>query len=260
MKNKYQFNGKKYEKSSRLQREWGNRLIRELSLGGNETVLDLGCGNGLTTVELAEMVPDGKVVGVDSSPSMIEVAKSHKTENMELMLLDVGEMDFDGEFDVVFSNAALHWILDHEKLLRNIYNALKPNGFMRVQFAGYGNCPNFIGVIREVMELSKFVTYFKDFRWPWYMPKTREYKKLLSQTKFGEYRVWMEDVDHYFTDEKSMVGWIEQPSIVPFLAVLPETVKKSFRDLVVEKMLERTKKPDGTYFEAFKRINVYARK
>jgi len=260
MRIEYQFDGEKYEESSQCQSEWGNELIAGLKLRGNETILDLGCGNGFTTKELAERVSYGKVVGIDSSSSMLEAAKSHKTANMELLLLDINEMAFDNEFDVVFSNAALHWVLDHEKLLKNVYNALKPNGFMRIQFAGDGNCPNLIAAFREVMRLKEFVTSFKSFTWPWYMTKPEEYKKLLSHTEFRNYKVWGENKDRYFSDDQSMIGWIEQPSIVPFLAVLPEDLKMRFRDTVVGRMIERTKQRDRTYFETFRRINVYAEK
>jgi trans-aconitate methyltransferase len=66
---------------------------------------------------------------------------------MELKLIDIDEMAFEAEFDVVFSNAALRWVLDHEKLLKKIYSALKQNGFLRIQFASDGNCPNLIEVL-----------------------------------------------------------------------------------------------------------------
>lgn len=108
------------------------------------------------------------------------------------------------------------------------------------------------------MELPEFVTWFKDFRWPWYTPKPEEYEALLSHTEFRNYKVWSENKDRYFPDEESIIGWIEQPSIVPFLAVLPADLKKLFRDAVVEGVIERTKKRDGTYFEIFRRVNVYA--
>ena len=144
------FEGKKYEESSQHQRGWGNKLINELKLRGDEKILDLGCGNALTTRELAERVPEGRVVGVDWSSSMLETAKTHKTENMEFILLDINKMSFDNEFDVVFSNATLHWIPDHQKLLNNIYSALKSGGFMRIQFAADGNCSNFFHIAGEV--------------------------------------------------------------------------------------------------------------
>jgi len=180
MHTEYPFDGKKYEKSSQCQREWGTKLAEELNLKGNETILDLGCGNGVITKELAERVPYGTVIGIDSSPSMLAAAKAHKTANRELLLLDINEMAFEDEFDIVFSNAALHWVLDHEKLLKKIYSALKPHGFARIQFACAGNAPTFIAVVRGVMELPEFVTWFKDLRWPWYTPNPEEYEALLS--------------------------------------------------------------------------------
>lgn len=92
------------------------------------------------------------------------------------------------------------------------------------------------------------------------MSKPEEYEKLLSSSEFRNYKVRGENKDRYFSDEKSMIGWIEQPSIVPFLAVLPEDLKMRFRDTVVRRMIERTKQRDGPYFETFRRINVYAEK
>jgi trans-aconitate 2-methyltransferase len=260
MHTEYPFDGEKYEKSSQCQREWGTDLVEELPLNGDESILDLGCGNGVITRELAERVPYGTVVGIDSSQSMLEAAKAHKTQNMELKKLDINEMAFEDDFDVVFSNAALHWVLGHEKLLKKIYNALKQRGFLRAQFGGAGNVSNFIEVVRGVMELPAYVPYFKDFRWPWYMPKSEEYEALLSRTEFRNYKVWKENKDRYFPDAESMIGMVEEAGLVPFIAVLPEDVKRPFRDAVVKRMIERTKKRDGTYFETFRRINVYAEK
>jgi len=258
------FEGRKYEEFSQHQREWGNKLISELRLKGNETVLDLGCGNALTTGELAERVPKGKVIGVDWSSSMLDVARSHKIENrienMELMLIDINKISFNNKFDIVFSNATLHWILNHEKLLENIYSALKNRGFMRIQFGADGNCPHFIETLKEVIELFEFKKYFENFKWPWYMPKLKDYETLLSKTKFRNCKAWGENINYYFPDEKAMIGWIEQPSIIPLIAVLPRNLRDSFRNLVIEKMIEKTKQADGTYLEIFSRINAYAEK
>ena len=256
----YPFDGKRYEKSSQCQREWGIELVEELHLNGGESILDLGCGTGVITRELAERVPYGHVVGIDNSPSMLEAAQLNKIANMELKLLDINEMAFDREFDVVFSNAALHWIQEHEKLLKKIYKTLKPGGFVRVQFGGDGNVSTFIEVVRAVMKHPAFVSWFEDFRWPWYMPKHGDYEILLSRTEFRTYRVWGENKDRYFTDAESLVGMIEEAGLVPFLRILPDEKKWSFRDVVIEQVLERTKQSDGRYFETSRRINVYAEK
>lgn len=254
----YPFDGRRYEKASQCQREWGIELIEELQLNGHESILDLGCGTGLITRALANRVPRGHVLGIDNSRSMLEAAERNKIGNMELMLLDINEMTFDREFDVIFSNAALHWIQDHEKLLCKMYQALKPGGFVRVQFGGDGNVSSFIKVVRAVMNQPAFISWFEDFRWPWYMPKPEEYKILLSRSEFRTYRVWEENKDRYFPDAESLVGMVEEAGLVPFLAVLPADEKQVFRDVVIARLLDATKQPDGRYFETFRRINVYA--
>jgi trans-aconitate 2-methyltransferase len=232
----YPFDGKKYERASLCQREWGIELVEKLQLNGNEVILDLGCGNGVITRALAERVPQGRVVGVDNTPSMLDAARAHKTANMTLKLLDITEITFAAEFDVVFSNAALHWVLDHKKLLRMIYNAVKPGGFVRAQFGAAGNIVNLSEVLREVMRLPAYVPYFKTFRWPWYMPRVEEYEALLSRTYFRRYWVWGENKDRYFSDEESLIRMVEEMGLVPSIAVLPEDLKQLFRDTVINKL------------------------
>jgi trans-aconitate 2-methyltransferase len=260
MHTEYPFDGKKYEKASQCQREWGTGLVDELRLNGDEAILDLGCGSGVLTRALAERVPQGRVVGVDSSRSMLEAARRHKTANLEFELLDITELTFDAEFDVVFSNAALHWVSDHEELLRRIYTALKPGGFLRAQFGADGNVSNFNEVVRDVIALPAYAPYFKSFRWPWYMPTPAEYEKVLSRTEFRNYRVWGENRDSYFSEERTLISMVEEAGMVPFLAALPEDVKQIFSKAVFERLIAKTKQPDGRCFETFRRINVYAEK
>jgi len=85
-----------------------------------------------------------------------------------------------------------------------------------------------------------------------------EYEELTESSSWRDVRVWGENADRFFPNEEKLTGWIDQPCIVPFLAQLPEPVKGSFRDLVVQRMIAATKQDDGTYFETFRRINVSA--
>ena len=80
---RHEFDGEKYQKASTHQKEWRIDLIQELKLTGNENVLDLGCGDGILTARIAEMVPEGKAVGIDSSRSMIETACRNVAPNIE---------------------------------------------------------------------------------------------------------------------------------------------------------------------------------
>jgi len=125
----FEFDGDKYKKASAHQKEWANKILGELQFTGNETILDLGCGDGVITDQLAGMVPDGEVLGIDASEGMIKTAlQGKKHENVAFELKDINELDYSNTFDSIFSNATLHWILDHRKLLKNTFRALKSGG------------------------------------------------------------------------------------------------------------------------------------
>ncbi len=257
----FEFDGDKYREASSQQKAWGERLIAELDLKGCESVLDLGCGDGGLTAELAECVPDGFVVGIDASQGMIETArKDHAARNLQFELKDINDIEFESQFDVVFSNATLHWVKDHKRLLSNVYRGLKNGGRLRFQFAGDGNCSNLIEVVRAVMGEKEYAEYFSEFDWPWYMPAVEEYRSLLDEAAFAERRVWGQQADKHFANSDQMVRWLDQPSLVPFLGCIAEKDKARFRDTVVEQMIERTLQKDGTCFETFRRINVFAGK
>jgi trans-aconitate 2-methyltransferase len=258
---KFEFDGEKYKLASSQQEAWGKKLIAELEFEGDERILDLGCGDGVLTAELAEFVPDGFVLGIDASESMIETArKDHAGINVRFELLDINAIDFESEFDLVFSNATLHWVKDHCKLLRNVFKSLKDKGAARFQFAGNGNCSNLIRILREVTSAKEYAGYFSEFEWPWYMPAVDEYRALLDEVAFSEKKVWIENVDKHFAGAEAMIKWIDQPSLVPFLVYVAGKDRQRFRDAVVERMIKETLQADDTYFETFRRINVLARK
>jgi len=257
----FEFDGEKYKQASEQQKTWGRKLIAEFDFKGGEKILDLGCGDGVLTAELAKFVPDGFVLGIDASESMIETARKYNAgANVRFEPLDINAIDFESEFDLVFSNATLHWIKDHGKLLSNVFKALKDNGTARFQFAGDGNCSNLIRILKEVISARKYASYFAEFDWPWYMPAHDEYRALLDEAAFAEKKIWSENGDKQFESAEAMVKWIDQPSLVPFLGHVAGKDRQSFRDAVVERMIKETLQSDGTYFETFRRINVLARK
>jgi trans-aconitate methyltransferase len=257
----FEFNGEKYKIASEHQKSWGKTMIAELEFRGSERILDLGCGDGVLTVEIAKFVPNGFVLGIDASESMIKTAKKGRAiTNVEFEKLDINKIGFESEFDLVFSNATLHWVKDHRKLLRSVFKALKNRGVARFQFAGDGNCANLIRILREVMSAKEYTCYFREFDWPWYMPTVDEYRDLLDEVAFSEKKVWSEVVDKHFANSETMTKWIDQPSLVPFVGYIDVKDRQRFRDAVVERMIEETQQDDGTYFEMFRRINVLARK
>ena len=119
------FDGKKYERASTHQKEWRSKLIAQLDLKGTESILDLGCGDGILTSKIVELISEGYVLGVDASQGMIDAALPRERGNLHFRKLEINDLNFENEFAVVFSNATLHWVTDHQRLLQNVRNALQ---------------------------------------------------------------------------------------------------------------------------------------
>jgi len=256
----HEFDGTKYEKASAHQKEWGITLIAELNLQGTERVLDLGCGDGTLTAMIAELVPEGEVIGIDASRGMIDAALPRVRDNLQFLVMDINELDYAGQFDLVFSNAALHWVKDHRRLLLNVRRALRDGGRFRFNFAGDGNCSHFFAVVREAISACEFAEFFSHFAWPWYMPSVEEYSTLMQECALGDGHAWGENADRHFPHAEAMIRWLDQPSLVPFMAYLPETKKDEFRRYVIRRMIAETQQDDGRCFETFRRINVSGRR
>lgn len=191
---------------------------------------------------------------------MINTAKKITRSNIHFIQMDINEMEYINEFDLIFSNAALHWIKDHEQLLKRSYEALKPDGKILWDFGGDGNCSNFLAVIREKITEDKYLKYFHNFEWPWFMPSKSQYEELISNTGFSNFQITEVNRDRYFSNVDEMIQWIDQPCIVPFIACVPNSLKDTFRMEIISEMINRTQQPDGTYFEFFRRLKIYAQK
>jgi trans-aconitate methyltransferase len=248
-----EFNAMLYEKASALQKGWGSKMIADLELDGSERILDLGCGEGILSAALAERVPHGMVVGLDSSKGMIEAAKMRERPNLSFVCKDMLEMGYEGEFDLIYSNAALHWVKDHDLLLKASSKALSDKGRLRWSFGGEGNVANLTQALKHAMERPEFD--FSGFEWPWSMPCIAGFKELAANAGFCDLEVWMDVDDKRFPSFDDMARWIDQPCLVPFLEWLKgDESKRRFRDCVMDEM-----ELSGG-FETFRRLNVRAEK
>ena len=256
----YEFDGEKYKIASTPQKEWGESLISKISLQGNERILDLGCGDGYLTEQLSLLVPNGKVLGIDASVGMIKTAKKICRDNLKFVHMDINNLHFSNEFDIIFSNAALHWVKDHKQLLQNSHTALKAGGKLFWSFGSDGNCANFLTVIQEKITEDKYIDFFKDFEMPWFMPSKSHYTELITDIGYSHFTITEVNRDRFFPSFAEIIKWIDQPCLVPFMECIPDTHKSTFRKEVIDEMLERTRQPDGTCFETFRRLQVYAQK
>jgi trans-aconitate methyltransferase len=139
-----------------------------------ERVLDLGCGDGVLTQQL--VARGATVVGIDSSPDMIDAARAR---GLDARLMDGESLPFDREFDAVFSNAALHWIRNHDALLDGVSRALRPGGRFVAEFGGHGNVAAIEVAVRAVLARRQLPPRIGR-----YYPTDDEYRARLSAHGF----------------------------------------------------------------------------
>ena len=135
-----EWNAGEYHRLSAPQFQWGQRVLSELHLRGDERVLDAGCGSGKLTRLLLQSLPQGRVVGVDLSRNMVRLAhdnlKADFAGRVRFVAGDLVALPFRECFDGIFSTASFHWVFDHDALFRNLFASLKKGGWLHAQCGG----------------------------------------------------------------------------------------------------------------------------
>ncbi len=166
-----EWNAAAYNRLSNPMQTWGEAIVGRLSVRGDETALDLGCGSGRLTEFLLRRLPQGRVIAVDRSANMLDSASQHLESEfagrVDYVQRSLDDLELHQVAQLAFSNAAFHWIKDHPRLFATIFAALKPGGWLVAQ-CGAG--PN-IARIREragvLMASAPFRAYFDDWSGPW---------------------------------------------------------------------------------------------
>lgn len=240
--NNYHWNAEDYERHSQAQQLWARELIAKLQLAGNETVLDLGCGDGKVTAEIAAALPQGSVVGVDNSPAMIELAARRypreQHPNLGFQCMDATALTFDEAFDVVFSNAALHWVRDHRPVVAGLYRCLRPGGRMLLQMGGKGNAVGILAVLDEVIAEPRWRPYFGNFDFPYGFYAPDEYATLLADAGFTARRVELLPKDMLHEGQPGLEGWI-RTTWLPFTQRVPAGQRDAFITEIAGRYLDR---------------------
>ncbi|HDO35742.1 MAG TPA: class I SAM-dependent methyltransferase [Nitrospirae bacterium] len=235
----FKWDGRDYQQFSKYQTEEGIKLIELLNVRNGESILDVGCGNGLLTLDIAKNDPKGLVLGIDSSGDMLKKAEENKREqdvgNVDFQLKDAPSVDYENRFDAIFSNSVLHWIKDHGELLTRFYKALKPGGRVALGFASRGNIDSFLEIINHIMEDDEFSTSFKGFNFSWYFPG-KEYNGLLKDAGFERCELKFKSVEIRMTKEELM-GWFRTVGM-PYWGHLPEPLSGEFFDRVIDEYIK----------------------
>lgn len=262
--NTYRWNAKDYRKNSKAQQKWARELIANLNLTGTEAVLDLGCGDGKVTAEIARLVGNGSVVGVDSSRQMIDMAQEKYSQdrhpNLSFQVMDASDLSFEECFDLVFSNAVLHWVKDHKPVIEGLYQSLRVGGKILLRMGGKGDAEGIISIMNVVKASTQWAAYFTGFEFPYTFLGVEDYQVLLQESGFFIKRVELIPKDMTHDGQSGLESWI-RTTWLPYTQRIPKEQREAFIEEVCSTYLDKVPLgADGKAHVAMVMIEVEAEK
>ena len=237
------WNAAAYAANSAVQQSWARESIARLHLRGDEHILDLGCGDGKVTAEIAHAVPHGGVLGVDASSEMIAFAQKSfpksKNQNLKFQVCDARKLGpLEGGFDLAFSNAALHWVDDHEAILRGVSAILKPGGRLVISCGGKGNAHDVFLALRPEMRLQRWRGFFRKMPMPYFFYSPEDYKKWLPKFGFKTNHVGLAPKDATYDGAEGFATWV-RTTWLPYVQRVPENQREEFIAAITRRYLAK---------------------
>jgi trans-aconitate 2-methyltransferase len=267
LKNIRQWDAQRYDEVSWLQERWGEELIDRIRWNPTyKVIMDAGCGTGRVTKILAQKVGiKGTIYAVDVDPNMVKKAKVNlaSVENVFVIQSDIVNVSLPEKVNVIFSNAALHWISDHRKLFSHFWELLtntlhtkkKSEGLLLAQCGGYGNLSKVRRILNQMIKLDDFECHFHDWQVPWYFAKPEDTEKLLSEIGFENISVFLSDGTTRFAGRKSYSDFVSTVIMKPYLENLP---KKQLKQKFLRLFLDRVEEMKLAWTLDYVRLNITA--
>ncbi|MEL6678312.1 MAG: methyltransferase domain-containing protein [Pseudomonadota bacterium] len=216
------WNAARYDSAARFVSDLGAPVLELLNPQPGERILDVGCGDGALTTHIARA--GANVEGVDASADMVAAAR---VRGVDARVADCQALTFEGDFDAVFSNAALHWMTKPEAVISGVYRALRPGGRFVAEFGGLGN----VAAIRTAMvaalaELGRD----EDLRDVWYYPSVAEHRAKLEAGGFTVTEITL--IPRPTPVETGLRVWIETLA-APVVAKVDPADRAAFLDRTV---------------------------
>ena len=202
-----------------------------MPLEGDERVLDIGCGTGRITSDLAGRVRRGSVVGLDRSAAMLAIAGDwlrQRQLRVPLLLGDGAALPFRRTFDVIFSTATFHWIHDHAALFRSIVTALRPGGRLAAQCGGGANLAVLLGRADRLMREPRFAPYFEEWTEPTYYSDAETAARRLRAAGFEAVETSLEPAPTSFDSPVEFQDFIAHVCVRHHVARLPPRERALF--------------------------------
>jgi trans-aconitate methyltransferase len=248
MNPKQNWNPELYEARHSFVWQLGQGLVELLQPAKNERILDLGCGTGQLTHQIAES--GAQVTGIDSSPAMIGQARQNYPA-IRFVLGDAAAMQFAAEFDAIFSNAALHWMLNPAAVANSMFRALKPGGRLVAEMGGKGN----IGHIEQALDtvLSRWGQAPPSKN---YFPSIGQYSAILENAGFEVRMAQLFDRPTPLEGEQGMTNWLRQFRGYSFEGLNSRDREKALTEVVEH--LRPSLYRDSQWFADYRRLRIVA--
>jgi trans-aconitate methyltransferase len=236
------WNAADYAANSASQQIWARELIAQLHLRGDEHILDVGCGDGKVTAELAGAVSKGSVTGIDASLEMIHFARKTfppgKHPNLEFQVMDARHIRLARRFDIFFSSSVLHWVDDHPAFLRGAAVCLRPSGRLVVSCGGKGNAQDVFVALRPEMRLKQWCKFFRKLPKPYFFHSPAEYEKWLPRFGFKTHTIKLSPKDAVYQGRDHFAAWF-RTTWLPYTQRVPEEFREKFIAGVVDRYLAK---------------------
>ncbi len=194
-----------------------------------KTIVDIGCGPGNSTQVLKNIFPDADILGIDTSPNMIQKAKEAHPD----IAFAIGDATaLEGKYDLIFSNACLQWIADHDTLIPLLMDKLNDGGTLAVQVPMNFEEPLF-KLIKEVAAEPEWGLANVKLQ-PNETLTPPEYYNILSGCS-SSFDMWLTKYYHGLADHKALVGWVKGSRLRPYLDVLGEDKGAAFEEALIER-------------------------
>lgn len=243
------WNAETYEQNARFVGQLADEAVSLLCPRPGERILDLGCGDGYLTAQIASY--GSELVGMDFSGPLVAAARQR---GLDVRLGNGEELQFDNEFDAVFSNAAMHWMLRAQDTADGVFKALKPGGRFVGEFAGAGNAKIIRREVHAALERRGIDANAVD---PWYLPNEGEYRHVLAQSGFRvEYIKWFE---RPVALDYPVAAWIRTFGS-PYIKALGNCDEETFLDEVSSRLRPELFGNDGKWIVDYTRVRFKALK